>query len=315
MGYAIGTVTGGAGDEAHYKVIAAIKTLAEANGWTTLRYDTSTANHELIMRSNGLSGTEQIYVGFRAYQSVASDYYNIDCATFTGFLAENTFNTQPGQRRSGTPCHNNAVTYFLTANPQRIVGCFKVGTPVFTHFYVGKFHPYSRPGEYPAPLFCGGSFDGAAGTRFSETTYQFPYYGYLNITTSFGNAYVRTQSGAWTKYQHWPFNVGDYNNNYQPYSIRPAGNHYQPFPIILYYCDPTTNRGRVYGELDGVYAITGFNNNVENVMQIGGTIVDQTGMSVLQAVDAVRAAGGRAFVILQDGSRTGFQSFVAVEMK
>ena len=57
MGHAIATVTGGSGDEAHYKVLAAIKTLAEANGWTTLRYVNTGLVRELILNSSGLSGT------------------------------------------------------------------------------------------------------------------------------------------------------------------------------------------------------------------------------------------------------------------
>ena len=41
---------------------------------------------------------------------------------FTGYVPGNSFDTQPGAKLSGVPCHNNAVTYYLTANPQRIAG-------------------------------------------------------------------------------------------------------------------------------------------------------------------------------------------------
>ena len=79
--------------------------------------------------------------------------------------------------------------------------------------------------------------------------------------------------------------------------------------MILFDITPNT-----YGELDGVYFITGFNNGVENVLQVGGTPVDQSGLTVLQAVDAVIAAGGRAFVVLQDVYRTSWRDFIALEM-
>ena len=170
MGYAIATVDNSGGIKAFHKVLAAIKTLAEANGWVTQRYVDTGEDQELILKSLGLSGTEEIFIGFKCYSSVTGDYYNIAVATMVGYVAGNTFESQPGISISGVPCHNNAVTYFMTANAQRITGVFKVGTPVYCHFYAGKFFPYARPGEYPSPLIAAGMFDGKAATRFSDTT-------------------------------------------------------------------------------------------------------------------------------------------------
>lgn len=317
MGYAIATVTGGLGDEAHYKVLAAIRTLALANGWAELRYDTSGADKELILNAAGLSGTEDIYIGFKTYQSVGADYYNIAVSCFTGYISGNSFEAQPGARLCGVPCHNNAVTYFMTANEQRIALCFKVGTPVYAHGYVGKMFPYSRPGEFPSPLVSAGCFNGKELKRFSATDYHFPYYG---ANPNAGNAvgqpsnisqlYLRMQNGTWAQQFVNPFRNG-------LSSMRPAGTNYQPQVLTLYdFEQPVVNagKGNVWGVLDGVNMITGFNNGVENVMQEGGTPVDQTGMTVLEAVDAVIAAGGKAYVVLQDVNRTGFNNYIAMEM-
>lgn len=336
MGHAIATVTGGSGDEAHYKVLAAIKTLAEANGWTALRYVNTGTERELILNSAGLSGTEDIYIGFRTYSNVGGDFYNILVGTFTGYVPVNSFDTQPGARLSGVPCHNNAVTYFITANAQRIAGCFKVGTPVYTHFYAGKMFPYSRPGEYPSPLVCGGMFDGPAEKRFSDTDYAFPYLGRESGWP--GNnprpslLWLRDQAGAWRRLSHFPFYNGGAgsngsvgynalaNQNYlyggDARALVPAGTNYQPQPVVLYDAtgDNVSYFGNVFGELDGVYAVSGFNNNVENVMQIGGTFVSPAGKTVAQHVTAILAAGGRAFVVLQDVNQTDWRSFIALEM-
>jgi len=321
MGYAIATVTGGLNDEAHYKVLAAIRTLALANGWTQLRYVDTGDDRELILRSTGLSGTEDIYIGFKTYQSVASDYYNITAGVFTGFVTGNTFETQPGARLSGTPCHNNAVTFFITANAQRIVGCYKVGTPVYTHFYAGKMFPYSRPGEFPSPLVVAGHFNGQEPRRFSDLQQQFPYYGFGPNATGLQTGqdqsmlWLREQNGDWDKQIHFPWNNGGsftsalFGANR---AMRPAGVNYQPQPVVLY--DYRGDNRNVWGELDGVTACTGFNNNSENVMQVGGTLYNQAGNTVLQAVNGVIAAGGRAHVILQDTNRTGFNNFIALEM-
>lgn len=333
MGHAIGTVTGTTGDEAHYKLLAVIKTLAEANDWTTLRYVDTGAVQELILNSKGISGTEDIYIGFRTYQNVSTDYYNILVGTFTGYVPTNSFDSQPGFRLSGVPAHNNAVTYYITANKQRIAGCFKVGTPVYTHFYAGKMYPYSRPGEFPSPLVCGGMFDGAAGKRFSDTDYSWPYFGRESGNSSRPSLlWLRTQTGTWSRVSHFPFYNGEAGGgsggnalaNYDYLSsselrraLVPVGTNYQPQPIILYtMSNPSSGsyNGNVYGELDGVYQVSGFNNGVENVMQVGGTPVDPTGLDVPAHVDAVLAAGGRAFVVLQDVNQTDWRSFIALEM-
>ena len=340
MGHAIDTVTGGLGDEAHYKVLAAIKTLAEANGWTTLRYVNTGLVQELILNSAGLSGTEDIYIGFRTYQNVSGDYYNILTGVFTGYVSANSFDAQPGARLSGSPCHNNAVTYFITANAQRIAGCFKVGTPVYSHFYAGKMFPYSRPGEFPSPLVCAGMFNGAAAKRFSDTDYAFPYLGResgwpgSNPRPSY--LWLRDQAGAWRRLSHFPFyngaagtdnSVGSNalaNYNYlaggdQARALVPAGTNYEPQPIILYTftetgSSPVVRSGSVFGELDGVFPVSGFNNGVENVLQSGGTYVDPAGLSVADHVADILTAGGRAFVVLQDVNQTDWRSFIALEM-
>lgn len=319
MGYSIGTVTKGAGDDTHYQVLGLIKTLAEANGWVTQRYDTASANREWIGKSLGLSGAEEIYVGFRTYQDSANDYYNLLAGVFTGYVAGNTFDTQPGADLVGVPAHNNAITYFMTANAQRIAFCLKVGTPVYEHAYVGKMFPYARPGEYPSPLVCGGMLPaGAEARRFSDTTQQFPYAG--AILGSNCGMFLRDQAGVWSTKFHYPFSNGSSRTGALfgtpgASCLVPAGTEYQLEPIILQDSN-STNQANVYGELDGVYFISGFNNGVENVVQIGGSsVVNQTGMTVLQAVNAIRAVGGRALVVLQNVTRTTFCDYVALEMK
>lgn len=299
--------------------MAAIKTLAEANGWTTLRYDTVSANRELILKSLGLSGAEEIYVGFQTYQSTTGDYYNLLCATFTGYVSGNAFAAQPGFKGSGCPAHNNAITYFMAANAQRIVACLKVGTPVYEHFYVGKMFPYARPGEYPSPLVNASMFNGAELKRFSDATQQFPYPGYYYDTT---NCYLwlRDLAGNWNKVWSYPFTNRNSSSNalagpQTSNCMVPADVYYQLEPIILGQQDGTSNPSNIWGELDGVYYCSGFNNAVENVVQMGGSsTIDQTGMTVKQAVDAIRAVSGRAFVMAQNVNRTTWRDFVAIEM-
>lgn len=320
MGYAIGTVTKGGGDDCHYRILGIIKTLAEANGWTTLRYVNTGTDRELILKGVGLSGAEEIFVGFKTYQSSGGDYYNLNCGVFNGYISGNSFETQPGAQLVGVPAHNNAITYFITANAQRIVGCFKVGTLVYEHFYVGKFFPYARPGEYPSPLVCGGMLTASQAIRFDDTSQSFAYPGYYYDTTN-NRLYQRDQAGNWVRPSCWPFT----NASDESYALAgaqgtstlvPADTYYQIEPIILSQQSSNNSPSNVWGEFDGVYFCSGFNNGVENVVQQGGSsTINQTGMTVKQAVDAIRAVGGRAFVMLQNVYRTSWRDFIALEMK
>ena len=340
MAYAIDTVVKGAGPDAHLQLLDVLRALAEAAGWTTLRYDTSIPERELILRSTGTTGDEEITVGFKTYQSVAADYYNLLAATMTGYVPAAPFETQPGIKTSGVPCHNQAVSYFLTANPRRITGAMKVGSPIYAHLYVGKMLPYARPKEYPSPLVVAGHFDGREAKRYSDLHWC-PYKGVRgsgDAGYNDGNLFLRDQAGTWRKVQISPFGNGAYGaNGYNALAgdpvgaagagsrcLVPAGTLHQPQPLELYDMrqgayDNTVGAyatsGNLYGTLDGVSMVSGYNNASENVLQLeGSALVDQTGMSVRQAVDAIRGVGGRAFVVLQDGARVTWRDFVAVEM-
>lgn len=275
MPHAIGFVDNTGGTLAHYKMLDKIREVAIASGfWQVMRYDTTIANRELILKGQGFTGTEEIYVGVRTYQDASADYYNLCVATFTGYVAGNTFDTQPGVRLSGVPAHNQRIDYWLSVNPQRIICCMKVGTPVYEHFYIGKFFPYARPSQYPYPMICGGMLNGATATRFSETSHSMPYKGNrVNLGMRFNTGiYLTPESHPW-------------NNNYLAgeTQLRDTNNNYPLLPIIL-------NDGNgVYGELDGIRFISGFNNVTENTC-------------------------GYEWVVLQDVSRTGFIDYIAFKL-
>lgn len=257
--------------------------------WEILRYDTAGANRELIMKGLGLTRSEEIFVGFRTYQNAGADYYNLLVACFTGYVPGNSFGTQPGVVLSGVPAHNQRIDYWLTLNGQRIVLAMKVGTPVYVSAYVGKFLPYARPSQYPYPLICGGMLAGEAATRFSDTSYScWVKGGYgraVAPTTTWGNMRMRFNDGTWKTPEAFPW-----NNSFLcggTYSLRDTGNSYPLSPVVLN--DATSG---IFGELDGIYHISGFNNAVENTLVIGGS----------------------TYVVFQDVWRTGFSDYYAVRM-
>ena len=278
MAYEIGFVdnTGSEG-LAHWQMLLKIKTFAEANGWTTLRYlnPTDGSNRELIMQGAGLSGTEEIFIGFRSYHSVASDYYNLSVAGFTGYVAGNAFVNQPGYVESGVPAHNNRIDYWLAANAQRIALGMKVGTPVYESAYVGKCLPYATPGQYPYPLVVAGMLNGTPATRFSDNSHSIAYKGNRD------NLQLRWMDGTWVK----PRAVA-WDNGYAT-ALRDTTTGYALLPVVLYAAN-----ANVYGELDGIYAISGFNNAVENTLVLGGV----------------------TYVVMQDVGRNGFADYYALRL-
>ncbi|MDN5622893.1 MAG: hypothetical protein L0G96_07155 [Acinetobacter sp.] len=279
MPHAIGYVDNGGGTLAHYKMLEKIRDVAVASGfWEVMRYDTSVANRELILKGKGYTGTEEIYVGVRTYQDASADYYNLCVATFTGYVPSNTFDTQPGVRLSGVPAHNQRIDYWLTVNAQRIACCMKVGTPVYEHFYIGKFFPYARPSQYPYPIVCAGMLSGAAATRYSDTSHSMPYKGNrVNLSIRSNNGYVQPYSYPWQ-------NANLAGGNYQ---LRDTGDIYPLLSVELN--DGSSN---IWGALDGVFFISGFNNVVENTLNINTT----------------------DFVVLQDVARTGFYDYLALRL-
>lgn len=269
---------------AHYNLIEEIEDFCSTNGYTTLRYDTSGTNHELIMRAPGLSGTEEIFLGLRTYHDVGADYYNLLLGVFTGYISGNTFDTQPGAALKGLPAHNNRIDYWLTQNGQRIALCLKVGTPVYEHGYLGKFLPYARPSQYPYPVICAGAFNGAADTRFSVATHDF-------YPRGAGNARMALRTpGGWIAPHCWPWSnpflcgAGDSSSQLQ---LRDTGDNYPLMPIELH-----DNSANLYGQLDGVFHISGFNNAVENTVVIGG----------------------ETYVVLQSVWRTGHTDYLAMRL-
>ena len=278
MAYQISFVEPASGKLAHHRMIERIRDLAVLNGWTVLRFVDSGDDHELIMRGVGLSGEDEIYIGFRTYQNISADYYNILTGVFTGYVPSNTFDTQPGAYLAGVPAHNNRIDYWMVCNAQRIAVAMKVGTPVYESMYAGKMFPYGRPSQYPYPVVCGGSFQGAAANRFSEVTHNFMLSGGGN-----GRMGLRTNDN-WINPSVHPYNNPALCGATQ---LRDTSGKYTLMPVELYAA------GGLYGSLDGLFHISGFNNAVENTVVIGGV----------------------TYVVIQNVWRTGFSDYYAMRME
>lgn len=290
MPHQIGFVEEGGGKLAHQKMLEVVATFAAANGWTVLRYDTSQAKHELILKAPGLSGTEEIYVGLRTYEDAAANYYNLTAAGFVGYVPSNIFTAQPGALLSGVPAHNQRIDYWLTLNGQRMVLAMKVGTPVYESMYLGKMLPYARPSQYPYPLVVGGMLSGEPATRFSDTTHTCWVKGGAGRYVGSGtylNMRLRFNDATWRLPQAFPWNAVYFSGS-SGYTVRDTNGVYVLTPVVLN--EPALG---ILGELDGVFHISGFNNAVENTLTIDG----------------------QDYVVMQDVWRTDFGDYYAIRME
>lgn len=272
---------GGTEGIAHHQMLDFIAEKAVLTGWEIQRYTTPGigTSRELILKGEGLGGDREIFIGFRTYEDVSADYYNLSVAGFTGYAPGSTWSAQPGFLESGVPAHNQQIDYWLAINAQRIALAMKVGTPVYESAYAGLILPYATPGQYPYALCVGGMLSGAAATRYSDTSHSMPYKG------SRANFRLRFMDGTWKQPQAFPWNnsqVGGATSQ-----LRDMDDHYPVLPIVL--CETTPN---IYGELDGIGYVSNFNNTVES------TVND----------------GAEDWVCIQDVARTSFNDYYAMRM-
>ncbi|HET7301262.1 MAG TPA: hypothetical protein VFJ01_11500 [Oleiagrimonas sp.] len=246
-----------------------------AHRWTVERYltpDGDADKRELVLKGQGLSGAEEIYIGFRCYQDPTQDYYNMTVAGFTGYVAANDFAAQPGYIERGVCSHNQRIDYWLAVNAQRILFGLKIGSPaVYEVAYVGKYYPYATPSQYPYPLaVCGTLPSATPATRYSDTssTHGTGCRGYAsNSSRSDRTGYLRDIMGNWITFRCLPW-TADYNNS--PDIRRDTGGYYQALKAVMMTgaANNPGGSGNVWGELDGVRYLSGFNNVSENTAMI-----------------------------------------------
>lgn len=157
--------------------------------WTIDRYtDKYASGAEAILHGDG-SGSDEIYVGYKAAARSVDDAYGIVLQGFTGYQAAELWAEQPGaipmypyNGITRTDAWPPSIAFakepvegrlYLSANSRRLCGCvFFEGYSA--PFYTGFILPYFTPGQWPYPLMIGGSIAGGnAGShprRYSDTS-------------------------------------------------------------------------------------------------------------------------------------------------
>lgn len=266
---------------AHYALLARVRTFVEtllpvAERWTVLESDVSTDDHWVIWEAPGLSGTDSVFLGMKTYQDVGYDYYNLTVAVFTGWVDGNSFETQTGAYRRSLSLWNQDTPYWLRADGQGISLFAKIESS-YQSLFIGKCLPYATPSQFPYPICIGAMFDAGAATRYSESTAVSWFKG--------GQFYIRDLTGTFLTPDMLPYYGTETLRNTNDDAAVAEG-VYALHPVII------TTGDDVFGELDGVYFISGFNNNVENTL----------------VIDSVN------YIVMRNGTETGYKDYIALRL-
>lgn len=245
--------------------------------WTLL--DEDTGGQSALFVSPGMSGLESIYYGFSLHEDVGTDTFAIGQWMFRDYNAALEHLGQPGMSDVVyLPVWNTAMPYWFIANAQRLMIVAKVST-TYQASYAGKFLPHGTPGEYPQPFYLAAPV-ATATTRWSSVSESDRCFfdpgtsGRISLPGAAWRAVknfqeISGESPAGASNYVWPFASGIVNNNgitrYRELRDNLDGT-YSLWPLVLLGEDPDVD---IWGELDGAFAVSGFNNAAENIIEIG----------------------------------------------
>ena len=251
--------------------------------WENLRAaNVNTGTDEYIWRAPGNDGESEIYVGMLRFANATGDYDNVRLGGFTGYSPSAAFAAQAGAcTRPVMPgLRIGTIPYWFIANGRRVIVFIKCGA-VYEGAYLGFLHSYWITDQWPYPLVVGGSMTWASEPAATSPTWRYSYEGVghnMLVFTSTSNTpddnftlRLRRPDGRWkgfgimyssqTAHSYvWPYSGGCFAN------VRPLiAGEYSLFPIIL-----NEDTG-IYGEMDGLCAVSGFENLPENTIATART--------------------------------------------
>jgi len=265
-------------------------TFAMSLPWDCLRAaNINLGTDEYIWRAPGSDGDSDIYVGMLRFNNASADYDNVRLGGFAGFAPSMPFTAQPG------PCTGpvmpglriGLIPYWFIANGRRAIVIIKC-TSVYEGAYLGFLRQYWNPPQWPYPLVVGGSMAWASEPAATSTNWRWSYAGTENNLIVFGNQInnvnknnfnlrLRVPNGVWNgfgiytatpptnaEYGYvWPYNGGRFT-----FVMPNLDGTYALFPIVLSESYWGEINQAQYGEMDGMFAVTGYENAVENIISI-----------------------------------------------
>ncbi len=261
---------------------------------------------ECILHNNGLSGSENVLIGFREWRRTATDSFGWDLTgylTYTDQMRWGTSLTDMGEYSyDATPEHystcpnivflNNDMTYWFYSNRQRIIVCIE-GDGVYESCYLGFANRFGNPTDYPYPLVIKGSIYGgsiAIHNAYSASHAFLPYAVNSNWYLLHNVLPNNSWSTNWTTGERtfmlpWTYWVSP-GILYEA----PAQKEVLMTPVTGILDDATTLNSTLW-ELDGVYHLAA---------------------SQLQSEDFVRGNDGIKYRVFQNITNVAYQHYMGV---
>jgi hypothetical protein len=262
--------------------------LSGGMAWTALR----AAGPEYIWQAPGSLGSpaDPLIVGAKPFFNAGADYYNWRLGGFVAFDSSLPFESQSGYIGAGPancPVLNlwdASMPFRFYATGRRAIILAKVST-VYVVAYLGYLSSYMAPGAFPYPLIVGGSmaWDGTE-PGATDARWRWSYNGAEmanfpkpnNAINAFGSQLrLRRPDGTWIGFgcpykltsagnlgKVWPY--GNWGASAAADMRTNLDGGYMLMPVVL------QDFSNIYGELDGICALTGFGNGAENTVTIGG---------------------------------------------
>jgi hypothetical protein len=278
----------------------------------------NTVEFETFLKAPGLSTTEQIYINIGAYTNAGTGLFNWRLKGAIGYISANTFFTQPGTSPDAYMYLWNAtMPYWFIANGQRVIVAAQVSTE-YESIYLGKFLPDGTPGQYPYPLFIGGTGGDASilglGQGADPSAMSRAHSDVSNAHAAFFDpacCFIMDPASNWQVLNHW--NAGDdahngsNNNMIWPYGDDGSSGNQQvtvgtvggmkwmttnldgSYPLIPVRLEQVVPSVNLLGTLDGVFATTGDGNSPGSTLTVGGA----------------------SYLVIQDTFRSARQNFAA----
>src|ERR1700733_2806807 len=245
---------------------------------------TNVVEFESYLEAPGLSTTEQIFINIGAYTNGSAGLFNWRMTGALGFITGNTWFLQPGiSPQAFMYLWNSSIPYWFIANGQRVIVVAQVSGN-FEMCYLGKFLPDATPGQYPYPVFIGGTGGDATpiggGNGIDASAMNRIHSDVTNFHAAFFDPAVAFHcdvSAGWQAWHHWngggDFPSSNATNQINPYAddggfgngstttpgqlkclVANIDGSYPLMPVRLEQINPNFN---LVGTLDGVFATSG----------------------------------------------------------
>lgn len=250
--------------------------------------DRSSAGSEYIWHAPGNDNTATIYLGARVFVDTNADYYNWQLGGMTGFSSGLDFGLQPGSivnsstlRGPVLPLWNSTIPYWFRADGRGVFVAAKVSS-VYECAYLGYLDTYPSPGQFPAPIVVGGGMGWPSEPASTSVNWRWSNNASLehsaffkplpNANNNSTSLRLRRPDGTWRGFSTFSYStifggVWPYGDGFDDQRPNLDGS-YQLFPIVL-----TEDQGsgvvNSFGELPGMYAVTGFSNAAEDTITKG----------------------------------------------